>query len=156
MNKRRGDVSTVAQFYTRKFRWYNKCVYCGDQAYELDHVFPVVFSSQLDLTRPGVRKELGQGLSVVPSCAECNRLAGKTPFTLIAEKRKYIQGKLRKKHKKLLKGVVWDLDELDGMGPAMRRYIMESMAIRWTLTQRVMWPAAPKTLAAMEAVVSES
>lgn len=139
--------------YSRKFRWCDKCVYCGDQSYELDHVFPVSLAAQLDLSRPNVRKEIGQGLSLVPACAECNRTAGNRPFTLIREKRQFIQARLKKKHKKLLKGVVWDVDEIEDMGPNMKRYIMESMALRWTLVQRVMWPYAPKTLMGLEAAV---
>lgn len=150
MERRRGDISSVARSYTRKFRWYDKCVYCGDTAHELDHVFPVSKSSQLDLSRPNVRRELGQGLSIVPACTECNRIAGNRPFTLISEKRRYIQNRLKEKHKKLLHGVVWDLDELEDMGPNMKRYILESMGLRWTLVQRVMWPHAPKTLMALE------
>lgn len=123
MDKRKYALLQSNVFYRKKFRWVNFCIYCGQKAQCLDHVFPLCFASMFDLQRPNVRKQFFQGLNLVPSCNECNALAGKNLFYSIKEKRKFIKTKLRKKYKRHSKNVVWDDDEIKELGFNLRKFI---------------------------------
>lgn len=95
---RRHNVSE-STYYTKKFKWLKTCVYCGEPAQCLDHVFPLSLSAKLDMHRSVVQDELRGGLYRVPSCNECNGLAGDEPFTSILGKRRFIQARLREKYR---------------------------------------------------------
>jgi hypothetical protein len=110
------------------------------QATTLDHVFPVALAAGLQLSRPGVRRALGQGLSCVPACAECNTIGGAMPFNSIKAKRNFIQTKLRKRLAADLQLPDWEPDELEEMGHAMRLFCQKGTRARLRATMRCNWP----------------
>src|SRR6202044_2355729 len=63
----------------RRFRGNNGCVYCGEDAFQLDHVVPI---SRVD--------EVDRGFVLVDCCGECNVTASNWLFDSFEEKRKYI------------------------------------------------------------------
>lgn len=127
--------------YQMKFQWLTRCVYCGLPADTLDHVFPLALAANLDTARPGVRKALGQGLNRVPSCRQCNGIAGAKPFTSIRQKRWYIQDVLRKKLAADLHMPDWDKDELAELGHSMRVHVLQGIRARKRAAMRCNWPA---------------
>jgi len=126
--------------YTRKFKWLKQCIYCGEYATDLDHVMPLHIVSTLDMTGENVRKELKQGLSLVPSCSECNSMAGSAPFDLIRDKREYVQNKIRKKYAKYLNQVHWEDWEIEELGPNMKREVNRSLKLKKKTHLRVTFP----------------
>lgn len=142
MKKRLTDNKVAGFFYKRKFRWFNRCVYCGEPADCLDHVFPLSLASGLDLARPSVKSELKQGLNLVPCCNSCNGFASNRPFTLIREKRAWIQAKIKKKYKRHLRQIEFDDDELAEFGRNLLDFVNASVDRRNRLLSRITFPLA--------------
>ena len=140
-SNRRYNEKQVKHYYTKKFKKFNKCVYCGEPATTQDHVFPLSRAVTLNLSHPRVRKELKQGLNMVPSCMECNRIASDRPFVWIREKRAFIQKQLKKKARKLGL-IIWDKDELEELGPTLRQHVARKQARLGGLELRTSWPNA--------------
>ena len=140
VRNRKRDVEETKIFYKRKFRWFNRCVYCGENAEQLDHVFPVSVASTINLNFVSARKELKQGLNLVPSCEDCNRIATNKIFVSILEKRKYIQKKIREKNKNILKKVVWDEEDLEDVGYNILSTILEGQRKKEKIEFRITWP----------------
>ena len=136
---RRHNVSE-STYYTKKFKWLKTCVYCGEPAQCLDHVFPLSLSAKLDMHRSVVQCELRGGLYRVPSCNECNGLAGDEPFTSILGKRRFIQARLREKYRGSTKRVLWDYDELMELGPTLRSKIVSDMHKMESAEIRFLYP----------------
>jgi hypothetical protein len=134
------NLKLVAGLYTRKFRWFARCVYCGMHATTLDHVFPVVIAARLEIRRPGVRATLGQGLNLVPACMSCNAIAGCYPFTSIRAKRDYIQGKLRTKLAKHLLMPDWSADDLAALDYRLRTHVLAGLRLQKQASMRCNWP----------------
>lgn len=139
------NIRIAGGHYKKKFRWVNYCIYCGQPKECLDHVFPLSLASGLDLSRPSVKKELFQGLNMVPSCNSCNNLAIDKPFNKIKEKRRYIQKRIEKRYLKKLRTVIWSEEELKEVGPRLRADIKKMIANRIVLENRVLFPASSKT-----------
>lgn len=139
-SSRQNVLRQVSGFYRVKFRWFRQCVYCGRPATQRDHVLPVTVAASLSLHRPGVRKELGQGLSTVPACGECNRFASNKPFRWIREKRAYIQSRLKDKYAEKVRATLWDDEELEELGPSLRSLILSNLQKHADLELRLTWP----------------
>ena len=138
--KRTVKENIYNQIYNRKFKWFNDCVYCGEKATELDHVMPLDVGSKLATTAEETIDALGQGLSLVPSCSECNRIAGAEPFDLIRDKREYVQNKIRKKYAKYLNQVHWEDWEIDELGPNMKQEVTRSLKLKKITQLRITFP----------------
>lgn len=95
------------------------CYYCGVPATSEDHVLPLVALDSLlcEGTLP-VASDL---LTIVPSCIECNSLAGDKVFNSRREKKRYIQRRLANRYADVLNQVAWDDEEIEEMEGDMRR-----------------------------------
>jgi len=134
------NIERYQGLYKYKFRWHRWCVYCGCQAECIDHVFPLSLAKILNLREEHMRKHLRGGLYLVPSCNNCNIIAAAKPFNNIKDKRAYIQERLKKKYKNILRFKVWDDDELEGLGSEMRRQVIAGMRNRAVLEHRITFP----------------
>lgn len=139
-SKRHRDIKDTRRYYKTKFKWYNFCVYCGQPQDCLDHVFPVSAAAGLDLNRPGVIAELGQGLNLVPCCNSCNHIASDKRFTNIRLKREYIQHRIYELNSKYLRTVEWSEDELVELGFNMRQQIAQMQHNRKVIENRINYP----------------
>lgn len=137
MSNRKQDMTIADHLYRNKFRWSNRCVYCGNLANTLDHVLPVSVAARVNIKS---RRHMKQGLNRVPCCGECNRLANNEVFFSIREKRAYIQEKIRFKYRDILKVTIWEPEELDELGPTLRRQIKQAMRNRLQTEWRINWP----------------
>lgn len=140
MRRRTLDERSTAQFYKKKFRWLTNCLYCGNPATELDHVFPISIAAQLELRRPSVFAAVRRGLVVVPCCGECNRICANRPFLSPLEKRAFLKRQLAKKYGKMARAVVWDEDEIDDLGPNLKSTINQKMQEKARIELRLSWP----------------
>jgi hypothetical protein len=110
------------------------CVYCGQRANSRDHVQARSHvASLLDLVK-------FHGLTTVPSCMECNALAGAKVFPTLGAKRRYIQRVLRKRYQKVLKMPDWTEQELEKIEcPSLKATIREGLRMKMLVRKRVSW-----------------
>ena len=104
------------------------CTYCGDPADARDHVIPQVM---------GFLQSDEYFNLVVPTCTSCNSHAGYNLFATVAERRRFIQKQIAKKHKKLLDTPDWTEGELEEMSWNMRALIEEVMKKKAWLKRRI-------------------
>lgn len=105
------------------------CIYCGQVATQDEHWPPVSY------VPPG-----GCGL-VLPSCAECNRLAGcayPTNFRLRAE---YVKAKIRRRYRQYDKHIMWSASELAEMSPKFQKEFKAWNAMKIIASARIAWNA---------------
>lgn len=133
MNSRRSVFSTWNRLY-RKIDNGGVCVYCGVPATTQDHFLPLsVMSALADIV------DHVHGRFVVPSCGQCNSIAGSTPFRSVGAKRRYIQGRLKWKYRKLLSSPRWDPEEIAELGYSLRTVIEGAEIKRQWIEHRISW-----------------
>lgn len=120
MQKDQEDIGKTVAFLWKV----RSCAYCGMPATDKEHVVP---------------KSLQAGSWLVPSCRECNLLAGSACFFTFAEKREYIRNRLSKRYRKLLETPEWDSQELSEMGEGLREFLVLSTVARNIVEQRLRW-----------------
>ena len=98
------------------------CAYCGEPAGEREHV---------------VARCHNEPTWLVPTCRECNAVAGGKLFYTFVEKRTYIHERLRKKYSSVLRTAEFDREELAEMGPGLRGLIRSASTAREIIRQRL-------------------
>jgi hypothetical protein len=78
--------------------------------------------------------------NTVPSCHQCNSIAGADVFQSLAEKREHIQARLREKYWKVLYMPKWDDDEIEELDGRLRQSIAAAEAQRRIVATRISWP----------------
>jgi hypothetical protein len=110
------------------------CVYCGVRATTVDHFVPLsVVASIYGAV------DVITGRVLIPSCGDCNSRAGSRMFRTIAAKRRYIQDRLKVKHKRLLASKPWTKDELDKLGYSLRTSVLNWEVQREWISRRIAW-----------------
>lgn len=142
--RRQRDAKRFGSLYKKKFRWVDFCIYCGQPKQCLDHVLPLSIASQIDFDNPVTKKVLGQGMNIVPSCHQCNRIAAANPFFNIREKRAFIQKRLREKLSVWLRHVIWEEDEIEELDRSMQDQVRQAMHNRDVSELRVHWPISAR------------
>ena len=112
------------------------CIYCGDRATSQDHFTPLSFVAAV--------QSLGMSVSakvkvLLPSCLECNHLAGAKIFNSIHAKRCYIQKQLRRRYRKILQMPEWEGQDLTRLGPFLSRFVRDEIKKRAWLEERLAW-----------------
>ena len=116
---------------------FTPCIYCGLPASDREHVIAQAKAAliyELGLARP-------HQFLVVPSCKECNHLAGKRPFTTVSEKRAFLHKVLRKRYRKYLNMPVWTEEKFKDMSASLIGMIRRAMAIKEITRRRLLWPS---------------
>jgi len=139
-SRRRRNIKDVGFYYKKKFRWLNTCVYCGQPKDCYDHVMPVSVTARIDLSCQRVRHELRKCLYLVACCSSCNLIASNKPFDSILKKRAFIQSRLYKKHYKKIRTVIWEKDEIDGLGRNLRSQVLKMLNNRYVIENRIFYP----------------
>ena len=114
------------------------CVYCGVPASTIDHVVPLsaisALANMILINGPPI-----EGLFLVPSCGECNSIAGSQMFRTIGAKRRYIHWRLSRKYRRFIELPDWSDEELDEMGYSLRKSIENGLRVKEWLLKRVSW-----------------
>lgn len=111
------------------------CFYCGVPANSEDHVLPLVaLDSLLCAETVPVASDL---MTIVPSCLECNSLAGDKVFNSRAEKKRYIQRRLQNRYADVLRRPTWEDEEIAEMEGDLRRTIELSEQERRLVQNRI-------------------
>lgn len=113
------------------------CVYCGLTATARDHFVPRAWRKMMERWREGCFVDVPD---TVPCCTQCNSIAGANVFRTLAEKRQYIQARLRDKNAKLLASEFWPHKELRKLGKTLRSHIEKRETERLRLLLRLAWP----------------
>ena len=123
----------VGLFYSRDQGEYEAtvCAYCGEYASHKEHLVPY---SWIRLLSSSVGEEVTIWTWVLPSCAECNMLAGDLLFGSAYEKRRYIQGRLKARHE--FNSEPWKDEEIESLGFTLRQYVRAKQAASETVRQR--------------------
>ena len=119
----RKNIATAIKFLRAK----GVCAYCGEGATDVEHVIPRVSSLPT---------------YTVPSCSECNNIAGALLFPSFHSKLLYIQEKIRRRYRHVLRVPEWTTDEIEEMGQSMRTMILAFQRARKWVKRRVEWDIA--------------
>ena len=107
------------------------CIYCGDEATEIEHLIPLVF---LDPDPSGSRDK---GLRST-SCGSCNRLLGASYFDTLDERINCVNNKIYKKlHQQ--KKPNWSEDELAELAPGLRARVLHKLTTWNDLNCKALW-----------------
>lgn len=107
------------------------CVYCGQPYDDLEHVIPRYYQAKFSKLHEVIYSD------IVPSCHECNLLAGRELFFTVEDKKDYIKGKLRKRYKKILRLPEWTTEELNELSPSICTSILNKVALQRTIKERL-------------------
>ena len=108
------------------------CIYCGLTGGTRDHILPVTWTGEA----------ARRGVITVPACGECNSAIGDAYAPSITLRRDIAHKYLRKRYKSTLRTVVPTPEELDEYGPGLRSYIVNAIAERELILDRLAWPPA--------------
>lgn len=110
------------------------CHYCGYPAETLDHIPPLSrYDDALAITDKF-------NPVLVPSCGECNGLAGTELHISFLERQEFVKGKLRKKYKKIMSFKEWkwlDDEDLSDYGDTMKQEIEQSIFLKKNILSRL-------------------
>ena len=139
---RKAKESRYGFLYKTKFGYLKRCLYCGGKRQCLDHVFPISKLEGLNFpkNRP-LFHIFFQGLNKVPSCLECNNIAGDKVFTNIRVKREYIQEMLKIKYRKILNFSIWTEEDLEEVSESMKKDVLNSLNKKQNIEMRISWPS---------------
>jgi len=107
------------------------CFYCGLPAPAIDHVPPLSKVKELRMIYDSII------YTKVPSCNECNLIAGDESDTCIFQRRIFVKEKLIIKYKKYIKLCDWEEDEIDQLGYNLRVSVINSMSIKYLIAYRL-------------------
>lgn len=110
------------------------CFYCGEHAFEKEHVVPQVVQYPT---------------WIVPSCRECNALAGLTVFVSALDKMQWLQDVRTRKYAKLIAAPDWTFEEIDDLGKNLRSKIRAAQMAKDVVSSQLKWN--PLALQAMVA-----
>jgi len=107
------------------------CFYCGLPAGTIDHVPSLSKVKELRMTYDSLI------YTKVPSCNECNGIAGDEPHVCIFERRIFVKEKLKIKYKKYIKLCDWEEGEIDDLGYNLRVDVINAMSIKYLIAYRL-------------------
>lgn len=123
----------------RKLTDVQPCYYCGMPATCYDHVIPVAILASLSDDAESYEKIVGNRITEVPACTECNSLLNASFQKNVTDRRIFLKERLRKRYRKLLAMPSFTESELNEYGPVMRQYIEQSIKNRNIVLERLKW-----------------
>ena len=132
------NIRRLAGLY-RKAESQGVCVYCGETATTWDHFLPVAVAARLI-----EMQALQGGLVLLPSCRDCNGLAGARIFTTVAAKRRFLKQRIAERAAKYLQAPVWTEEELGELGWELQTEINRAEAERERALRRLAWRTVGK------------
>jgi hypothetical protein len=108
------------------------CAYCGERYTDIDHVLPWSWFEKIANTEPG-----DYWTWLVPSCSECNNIAGDQIFATPALKREYVQSRLMARYDFAFASDRWTQEEIDELGPNLKQFVRANQAKAENVVERV-------------------
>lgn len=121
-------LDQMGQFFTDEGQIVSavRCAYCGNQAECEEHVAPYSWIERRIRDNGADPEDLWTW--ILPSCDECNLIAMDKLFRSPAEKRRFIQERLRGRYSEAFSNAVWEDDEYEELGPSLRQFVMAKQA----------------------------
>jgi len=88
-----------------------KCFYCGEWAFSIDHVPPITHLGDFKLG------------FLIPACQECNCILNDRRFNTLGERCEYIKRKLKKRYGSILYISPWSNEEIDELDGRLKEYV---------------------------------
>lgn len=99
------------------------CVYCGLLSTDKEHVTPKTWIDAMkEMRSMGFDVVVPEEL-IVPSCRECNLIAGDKLFDNFKEKRQHIANRLLARYNRFLHFEEWDDDEIAELSGRLREQV---------------------------------
>lgn len=95
-----------------------------------DHIHPVCARGT---------KRMFNGQETVIACVECNSTLGGNMFPSIEERLRWLMDRYTDKYKLGNGAINWDEDEVDELGPGLRRFVRKAVAERQRAERRVQY-----------------
>lgn len=111
------------------------CRYCGMPADGIDHIPPA--SARTRLAALGIADRYP--FVEVQCCGECNSLLGARPLWTVAKRKAFIKKALRRRYKKYLRIPAWSDGELAKLGPILQRTVINNLAWKEMIEDRIKW-----------------
>lgn len=105
------------------------CIYCGCPATTIDHIPPVADRAQL----------MHVHHFEVDACHECNSMLAARTLWTVEERKSWIKQYLKKKYRRLINSPEWTVDELDELGPKLRKGIQVALGKKALVMERIGW-----------------
>jgi len=109
------------------------CYYCGRPGDSRDHVPPRTMRDRLSDLGLRDRYEFID----VACCHECNCLLGSKPLLTLTVRRRFIAARLAKRYAGVLTMPEWTDREISLLGPNLRRYVIDGLALREYTRRRI-------------------
>lgn len=104
----------------------SRCIYCGEFASLQDHFPPLTVSKHGWL---------------LPSCAECNSIAGTEYPKNFIRRAEFVKNVLRKKYSKTLKTPIWEKQDIKELGYNLANAILTANKQKQIILARLNWDA---------------
>jgi len=105
----------------------SRCIYCGEPADSHDH-FPPRYLTQ------------DQGF-LLPCCRSCNELAGISFPYVFWNRYWFVKEKIKRKYWAILTMPEWDEEDIEILGPNLRKEIGRCLKIKAVTKRRLAWDA---------------
>lgn len=115
------------------------CLYCGEVAEVRDHVLPL---NRLEVMTPAEVMAASDLLLLVPACRECNGWLNSQFFPTLDARQKAVQEHYVQKYRRILSMPDWSLDDLEELGPTLRRHVRAGLQQRERQRRRIVHPPA--------------
>ena len=112
---------------------YGLCVYCGLSGSTRDHLEPVTWTGEA----------ARRFVVTVPACGECNSLINDAYAPTVAQRREIAHEGIRRKYRRVLARKPFTGEELDEFEGNLRASVVEGMAERQYVLDRLAWPVDP-------------
>lgn len=142
--------------FAERCRENRSCVYCGCLSSCEEHFLPYSWNAgtrRRGSERGGVHSYLG---NLVPSCSECNGIKSDKVFDTLDDAREYVHKRLSKKYRRILKTPPWSEDELNDLGPNLRKEVKLRLKAKKWVEDRLGWPnVEPDSLKQAEEIIKD-
>lgn len=109
------------------------CFYCGETATDEDHAIPHSLLHGIGHKRTGYETD------TLPCCHECNGLLSSQVFNTLAERKDYLDKRLRQRYVGELKAPPWTDAELAELGDGLRSHAMAVHLTREAIARRLIY-----------------
>jgi hypothetical protein len=124
----------------------NRCIYCGERADTLDHVFPLAFLTTMDRYNRSVK---GIGVTV-DCCRDCNNRLSMSMFYSFQDRLDCARERITKKNGKLIRLPHWEDVEIKKLHGGLRKLVKNRNTQREVVMQRLDWQTSPEFFECMD------
>ena len=124
----------------------NRCIYCGERADTLDHVFPLAFLTTVDRASKNMN---AKGVTV-DCCRDCNSRLSSSMFYSFQDRLDCARERITKKNGRLIRLPHWEDAEIRKLRGGLRKLVKNRNTQREVVMQRLDWQTSPEFFECMD------